>query len=132
MKKTFTAENSQIRIIINEIKLFVENLNCNDELLNIIHIVSDEVLSNIIKYAYKNPYGIIEIECKTDCNNCLSIIFIDLGIPFNPLKFKKEDSELFTIGMNGINIIKEFADNIEYVRQGNANRLIIAFNLSSK
>ena len=131
MKKTFTSEISQIRIIINEIKLFAENLNCSSELLNIIHTVSDEILSNIIKYAYQKPNGIIEVECKTT-NNSLFIIYTDLGIPFDPLKFKKVNTESFPIGMQGINIVKAFADNVEYCRQGNANRLTIRLNLRSK
>jgi serine/threonine-protein kinase RsbW len=131
MKKTFAAENSQIRIIINEIKLFAENLGCSTNSLNIIHIISDEVLSNILKYAYPQDKGVIEIECKTD-NNSLNIIFTDFGIPFNPLEFKKEDSEFFTPGMQGIKIIKKFTDKIEYFREKNANKLIIGLNLNCK
>lgn len=92
-------------------------------------IALEEVLVNIINYAYKGEVGDIDLNYAKE-NEYLIIRVKDTGIPFNPLEHtKKYDTsaslEEREVGGLGIIMMKEFMDEIQYERKGDTNILTL-------
>jgi len=93
-------------------------------------IALDEILSNIVYYAYPDgSTGVIDIEIKFD-GETIEIRFIDCGVPFDPLT--KADPDLSIpveereIGGLGIFIVKKLMNEVSYVRENEKNILMIS------
>lgn len=93
-------------------------------------IALDEILSNIVYYAYPDgSTGVIDIEIKFD-GETIDIRFIDSGVPFDPLT--KADPDLSIpveereIGGLGIFIVKKLMNEVSYVRENEKNILMIS------
>ena len=99
---------------------------------NEIQIVCEEVLANIILYAYPKtdePGDVmLELEFEEE-TGMLIICFIDSGIAFNPLEKDKPDltADIMErpIGGLGIFIIRKIADSVQYERLEDQNRLTV-------
>ncbi len=89
---------------------------------------SEEIIINVINYAYPDKKGPLEItiENKTNCN---SITFTDHGNKFNPLEKPDPDITLSLdereIGGLGILMVKKLMDEVYYEFINNKNQLII-------
>ena len=97
-----------------------------------IMISVDEIFANIASYAY--PDGVGDVELKINITDAsIEIIFIDSGIPFNPLEKDKPDIKLplekRKIGGLGIYLTKKFMDDIQYEYKDNKNILTLVKNL---
>ncbi len=100
-------------------------------------IVFDELLNNIISYAYNDEHEHeieIEIELKS---NRLIITISDEGIPFNPFKKEPPDTMLSVedriIGGMGIHLVKNLMDEYDYKRNVNNNIItLVKFNINIK
>lgn len=77
----------------------------------------EEVVENIVRYAYTNGNGFINVSTSVE-DGILSIKLKDGGIPFNPLE--KEDPDVTAaledrpIGGLGIFLCKQMMDSVEY------------------
>lgn len=106
-------------------------------------MICDELVSNIIKYAYPDGRGWIRVSLQlalptensdevsgSEKDALLMIKFVDQGIPFNPLLADEADTTLplseRPIGKLGITIVLDFAQSIEYKREDGNNILTIA------
>ncbi len=102
-----------------------------EEKLSKVELVMEELLVNIIEYAYPDAEGEIELHCHTDDSQTLHILIADWGEPFNPTD--KEDPDLNQglmerkIGGLGIYFAKQMADGLQYERQGDRNILTVSF-----
>ena len=99
-----------------------------------IEIIIEEIFVNIVKHAYKNIDGLIKINYEIlEGPLRFHIIFTDNGPMFNPLEFEipnlSDNIEEREIGRLGIYIVKEYADEINYVYVNNQNVLSIIKNL---
>jgi anti-sigma regulatory factor (Ser/Thr protein kinase) len=88
-------------------------------------LVLDELLSNIIKYAYEDK-NCHDIEVNVDVkNNQIFIKVIDDGIEFNPLLYPEPDlnPDLAErqIGGLGIHIIRKLTQEFNYDRKNGCN-----------
>jgi len=97
---------------------------------NKLEVACEEILVNIIHYAYENKEGSLEIQWK-EKEGFFSLVFIDHGIPFNPLKNQKPvikslSVEAKEIGGLGIYFIKNFVDKVDYTFLDGANILTIS------
>jgi serine/threonine-protein kinase RsbW len=99
---------------------------------NRMNLALDEVLSNIIKFAYEAPErGGIDVEL-TYINNTLTAIIGDAGKPFNPLMPRRsvvggpinERPE----GGWGIPFVVELMDRVSYDRSGSRNVLTLTIS----
>ena len=97
-------------------------------IINKISIALEEVLINIVSYAYEDTGNIdIIYELTTDPKKELSVTIIDEGKEFDPLK--KEDpniTDLYEkrkIGGLGIFMTKQIMDEVSYLRKDNKNIL---------
>ncbi len=100
-----------------------------DVISNRMNLALDEVLSNIVKYAYEVPErGSIDVEL-TYSGDTLTAIIGDAGKPFNPLLPQRSvvggPIEARPEGGWGIPIVVELMDRVSYHRSGSRNILTL-------
>jgi len=100
--------------------------------LNRIAVVLEEVLMNIIRYAYaEEQRGLIEVGCGLAQEGLFCVTIRDKGKAFNPLLLHTPDItigiEERKIGGLGIHLIRQLADNIDYQRSGGWNEVTCCF-----
>ncbi len=95
--------------------------------LNRISLASEEIFVNIIKHAYPNKKGTIEIKCNEfPERKGIFLEVSDYGIPFNPLSYIPPDTlklplEKRPIGGLGIYLICTIMDILYYKWENNKN-----------
>lgn len=103
-------------------------------LINKINLACEEALVNIIKYAYPNGEGDIEIVCDyTEDSRGIMITIIDSGIEFDPLAKAKPELDIPVekrpIGGLGIFMILNIMDEVRYRRENGRNILTLIMYL---
>jgi sigma-B regulation protein RsbU (phosphoserine phosphatase) len=104
---------------------FAEHYGIPDKTRLKMHVVIDELLTNIISYAYPDDEN-HEIGIKIELSaNRLKVSMVDGGIPFNPLGLETPDTELSLeereIGGLGIHIVRKMMDRVSYRRRIDKN-----------
>ena len=95
-----------------------------------ISVAIDEIMSNIVRYAYQGENGpaTVKIITKEDPNR-VYIRFEDEGVPYNPLTNQDPDvtlsAEARKIGGLGIYIVKKTMDNVRYKYEDGKNILTL-------
>lgn len=130
-------KNWQLTIInkvdeLQKLNAFLNDMasDCNlpDKLKNQLNLVLEEIISNIIFYAYDDS---AEHEIKIELqygNNMLEATITDSGKAFdilaaNEYDEKEKPAEERSIGGLGIHFVKELMDRVEYKRLNNKNIL---------
>lgn len=89
-----------------------------------IELAVEEAFANICKYAYAQSPGQVEVRCTHD-EQGLRIELADTGQPFNPLTYtppdKPDDMMQWSLGKEGIRLIREMMDQVAYRREGEWN-----------
>lgn len=91
----------------------------SEELQFKIRLSIEEAVENVVRYAYEDGHGWIEVGTDLDKDGLmLTIILKDAGVPFNPLA--KDDPDI-TLGVDdreigglGIFLCKNLMDDINY------------------
>ena len=104
---------------------FAEHYGIPDQIRLKMHVVIDELLTNIISYAYPDDetHDIsIKVELSADR---LKVSMVDDGIPFNPLGIETPDTGLALedrkIGGLGIHLVRKMMDRVSYRRRIDKN-----------
>lgn len=126
-KATVNNVNEIIDILLNKL----ETINqITKKSKNEIRIICEEILINIVNYAYIENKEVGKMTIKYDFDiekKQLLIDFIDYGIEFNPLEKENPDINADIserkIGGLGIFIVKQMVDEIEYIRINDTNIL---------
>lgn len=134
MEKTFSAELTSLHPILDWIRNYLEGTGLSDVEIRRIEIALEEGLVNIFSYAYQGKAGTIAISISHEERGYIEIIFKDKGLPFNPLKHKREVDPLTPIesleeGGLGILFMQRLMDKVEYRREGDTNILTLRKNL---
>ena len=134
----FVQKERTIRVInqLSELKPLSKQLNdfCRDSLMDErilyhLHLVCDELVTNIISYGYPD-----ELEHYIDIQFSLypdkvSVCIEDDGIAFNPLEHISPDITLNTDGRSvgglGIHFVRQVMDEVYYKRERNHNILTL-------
>ncbi len=99
-----------------------------------LELAADEILTNVISYAYPEGEGDITVECGVE-NGSFFVEIEDSGISFNPLGSKEPEPaqtlEDTRVGGLGIFLVRRMVDELEYHRKGNLNVLKIYKKSSS-
>ena len=137
MEKTFTAELASLYSILDWIRNYLEETGLSDVEIRRIEIAIEEGLVNIFSYAYQGKVGTIDISVHHEEGSFVEITFKDKGLPFNPLKHKREIDPLVPIesleeGGLGILFMQNLMDKVEYIRESNTNILSLRKNLPPK
>lgn len=129
MKLLLKNQLSEITRLGDELDKFGLENNINKELINTINFVLDEIVTNVIMYAY--PEGELNyVELDIDIiDEYIVMKVIDSGKKFDPTEIKDPDiSKDLTereIGGLGIYLVKNSVDKIEYEYIDNKNVLTI-------
>ncbi len=131
MKKTFKAKKEELDTVLSFVnKASAEYLN--PKFMSKIDLVVEEIFINIVKYAYGDEVGDVDIEVKATDNKVV-ISFEDTGVAFNPLEIEEADVTLpieeREIGGLGIYMVRKIMDNVEYMHKENKNVLVIEKNI---
>lgn len=107
----------------------------DEGLLFKIHLSVEEVVENVVDYAYEGGMGWMEAGTELDSSGLvLTIIIKDAGVPFNPLE--KEDPDITAsaeerkIGGLGIFLCKQMMDSVSYRYENGCNVLTMKKHLS--
>jgi len=103
----------------------------NDDLLFKIRLCVEEVVENIVSYAYQRGDG--WLEAQTDIvGGALVVTLRDAGTPFNPLDLPDPDISLSAedrqIGGLGIFLCKQMMDTVTYEYSDGCNILSMSIN----
>lgn len=111
----------------------VRELGASPKTLFNIELALEEILSNVIKYAYPDGSGEVEIECFIDETGMLRILIRDWGAPFDPTHCEApdvcQDVCERPVGGLGIYLTRQLAGDLVYERLSDGNRLTIRFQL---
>lgn len=108
----------------------------NDELIYDIHLIFDELLSNIVFYAFEdNEIHQIEICISKSSNGMIESSIIDDGKEFDPTLFENSNNNKSSLddiqpGKLGIHLVKTLVDSIDYERSNEHN--VLKFSISYK
>lgn len=119
--KLFPAKKEKIQEMLSFISNFVDEQKIEPSFKNNLLVVGDELVSNIVNYAYQDEEGEVYIRILFNLDKReLIFTLIDKGIPFNPLEVnsnplegKAEDQR---IGGLGILIVKNIMSESTYDR----------------
>ena len=129
IEREFKAEINELINVQNFFTTELKNIGFSKKDINQVILVSEEIFTNIAKYAYKEDVGNCKIKIYVNNENVLICTFEDSGTPFNPLE--RENPDLYvsakerSIGGLGIYMSKNIMDNIEYEYKDNKNILKI-------
>ena len=91
-------------------------------------LAAEEVYINIVRYAYPESLGKVTIHCRID-EDSLVLKIKDEGIPFNPLQLPEPHLvsclKERKVGGLGVFLMRRFADNVKYEKQGKYNVLTL-------
>lgn len=133
---TVDAKIENLNKILDLINNELQTLNSSTKIKMHIELAVEEIFSNIVNYAFEKnisqDYNNIIFKLNIS-KNCLTLVFIDSGKPYNPLEslppdINKPSSER-NIGGLGILIVKNIMDEIHYIHQNNQNILTLTKNL---
>ena len=129
MKKHFDPIKDKSADIIEYI-MSSPDIPADDALEFKIRLSVEEVVENVVRYAYKDGSGWLETEVVLeDGAPVLSIEIKDAGIPFNPLAAEDPDInaslEERQIGGLGIFLCKQMMDEVSYRYEDKCNILTI-------
>lgn len=135
MEKTFIAELSSLYPILHWVRSHLEHVGFLESQIRNIEIALEEGLVNIFSYAYQGEGGTLTISFSQKMGSYVEIILKDEGLPFNPLKDKKEIDPLIPVesieeGGLGILFMQKLMDKVEYRRENGANILTLRKNFS--
>ena len=110
-----------------------ERLGFPRELLFKVDLVVEELIANIIHYAYPGEPGDVEIGCVLEDDSILRIEIRDQGVCFDPCSRKEPDPDQnFTerdIGGLGIYLVRRMANGLRYRREKDQNVLSVFLKL---
>ena len=119
------AKIDQIQGLIQFVVDCARKQGFSQEKIGEIELMAEEVLVNVISYAYPEKEGDVEVYCHSDANDRLVIQVSDHGVPFDPLSVPppdfSQDIEGSQAGGLGIFLVRQIADELKYVRDGQRN-----------
>jgi len=132
---TLPARLDSLETLLSFILKRAKNAGAPEERLSAIRLGLEEILVNIISYAYPKGEGRVEVSFSIQSDGKLSIEVTDWGIPFDPLALAPPDLERdFSerqIGGLGIYLARKLAHQIVYERVHDANRLTVVFDIQT-
>jgi serine/threonine-protein kinase RsbW len=120
---------SEIAKLHRELENFGQKCNLSPKTLFEFNLILEEVLANVISYAYGDNQR-HEIVVQADLKDGELVIKVeDDGRAFNPLQSPPPDLhrplEQRKVGGLGLHLVRELTNSIEYDRKDGKNRLVV-------
>lgn len=120
---------SEIEKLRRELESFGQRCGLSSKTLFELNLILEEVISNVISYAYRDDQR-HEIVVRADLSNGELVMEVeDDGRPFNPTQIPPPDFERPLEGMKvgglGLHLVRELTCSIEYDRREEKNRLVM-------
>ena len=132
---TVEAKVENIDVVTNFVNDILEENCCPMKIQMQIDVVIDEIFENISYYAYGADGGKASVQAGIE-KGMVVLVFIDQGIPYNPLENKDPDITLNLeereIGGLGIYMVKKIMDEVSYEYMDGQNILRMRKSLSSR
>lgn len=132
---TVEAKVENIDVVTNFVNDILEENCCPMKIQMQIDVVIDEIFGNISYYAYGSDGGKASVQAGIE-KGMIVLVFIDQGIPYNPLENKDPDITLNLeereIGGLGIYMVKKIMDEVSYEYMDGQNILRMRKSLSSR
>lgn len=104
----------------------------NDDLQFKVRLCAEEVIENIVNYAYKPADGFLELMLHLE-DGKFTMTFKDAGVKFDPLAKPDPDITLSVedrpIGGLGIFLCKQMMDDVSYKYEGDMNVLSMSIKV---
>ena len=125
MQITIKNRLSDIALVQTALKQFADVRGISSHDVIKINLIVDELISNIVSYAYQDD-GEHDIEIELGlADNRLSMVITDDGVPFDPSAKDSPDTavplEARPLGGLGIHLVKKIADDLSYQRRAGKN-----------
>lgn len=131
---TIRNELAELALVKQQLNQLLQEDIINREVWEDLWLISEEVLTNIIKYSYgAERVGTIQVLITGDREKLL-LSFEDTGEAFNPLEttidpLLDEEIENRPIGGLGIFLVKQLADRLDYSYRDGKNILTLEKSL---
>ena len=128
---TVRAAPEQIDAVMDFVNRQLEALGCPEEARVDLDVAVDELLSNIIRYAYGSETGTVTVRVETQLEpKALILTFLDQGAPFDPLAEERPDTTSLParerpMGGLGLYLVRSLVDEITYARRDGQNVLTV-------
>lgn len=97
-------------------------------------LIAEEILINVIKYAYPDGEGSLTIDSETEPQEKIIITVTNSGIPFNPLEKEPPDTtsgvEERPVGGLGIFLTRKMSDAVKYHYKDGKNILSFVLHIA--
>jgi len=129
-------ELADITVVNETFNIFADEFDIPQSVALKFSIIFDELLNNVISYAYAdNDKHDIEVRMARTGTR-LSVTITDDGVPFNPLGMKIPDTDLpleeREIGGMGIHLVRNLVDDVSYQRRIGKNVMTMTRNLEQE
>ncbi len=127
---TLPAIVENIETATDFVNEYLDEIGCSMKMQMKIAIVIDEIISNIVHYAYGSSKGDVTVAVDFETEpKAIMLSFSDSGIAYNPLAKEDPDitlsSEERQIGGMGIFMVKKLMDDISYEHVNGQNVLTV-------
>ncbi len=121
------ASLGNLRSLLKFIDECGDRIGLDDRSRQQVELAADEMLTNIIQYAYPEGEGEISVSCSIDPLDRFSVEIVDGGPPLNPVAEEtptlQAGIEERRIGGLGILLARREVDEMTYRREGSRNVL---------
>jgi anti-sigma regulatory factor (Ser/Thr protein kinase) len=130
MQRSFSVESrlAELGSALDRIERLLAEHVVESELVAEIRLVAEEGLVNIVRNAYPEEEGDIEVSLSVDVTE-VRIVLRDRGRPFNPLEHPAPDLGVAIgerpVGGLGVHLIRSLTDDQIYSREGDENVLVL-------
>ena len=131
-EKVFTAVRANYNDMIIFIREELNNKDVQDKIIKKIHIISEEILTNIISYGYihnlkknNNYKNYVKIGIYLNLEKELVLTFTDAGVRYDFNGINNGPMKEPKIGGLGIYFIKKMADYTHFKRIDGENKLTV-------
>ena len=137
-EQQFVIKNElpEINTVNEKFEAFAEEFDIPRSVAMKFNIVFDELLSNVVSYAYRDDEEHnIEIRMER-VGKRLTVTITDDGVPFNPLSAATPRTDLALenreAGSMGIHLVRSLVDDVSYQRRIDKNVLTLISHLQPK